>query len=116
MGCALNPGGQTEVTCIPESERGGYDLYNVVSSALARFIDVTADRPVDFVKRLASEKMIRPPIFGPSNFGVIDFDMTRETPELTFNVVDAYGRSLCNSVSLAAIELVNGVASWAEKI
>ena len=59
--------------------------------------------------------MIRPPVFGPSNFGLIDSYMTHETPELTFHVVDEHGRSLCNPVSLAAWELVNGVSSWAEK-
>ena len=93
----------------------GHDLCNIVSSVLACIIDVTADRPVDFLNRLVSEEMIRPPVSGLSNFGLIDSDMTHETPELTFHVVDEHGRSLCNPVSLAACELVNGVSSWAEK-
>lgn len=98
-----------------DTARGGHDLCNIFSSVLACFIDVTADRPVDFRNRLVPEEMIRPPVIGPSNFGLIDSDMTHQTPELTFHVVDEHRRSLCNPVSLAACELVNGVSSSTEK-
>jgi hypothetical protein len=100
-----------------DTARDGHCLCNIFSSVLACFIDVTADRPVDFVKHLVPEEMIRPPVFGPSNFGLIDSDMTHETPEtpeLNFRVVDEHARSLCNPVSLAASELVNQASSWAE--
>lgn len=60
--------------------------------------------------------MIRPPIFGPSNFGVIDFDMTLETPELKFNAIDEYGRALYDPLVISTAELVNGASSRTAKV
>ena len=60
--------------------------------------------------------MIRSPLLGINNSGVIDFDMTAATPTLSFNVIDIRGRALYHPLTLRADELVNGVSSWRGKL
>jgi alkaline phosphatase D len=103
------------VACAPWSEQGGYDLYDLVSSALAQ---VLSDTQAGVEQRLANmlpDRMIRSPIVNVNNAGIIDFDMTGKTPQLRFNVIDARGRELYDPVTIRADELVNGVSSWKSK-
>jgi alkaline phosphatase D len=103
------------VACAPWSEQGGYDFYDLVSSALAQ---VLADDGEGIEQRIASmlpDRMIRSPLLSINNAGIIDFDMTGKTPTLSFNVIDVRGRVLYAPVTLRADELVNGVSSWRAK-
>jgi hypothetical protein len=65
--------------------------------------------------RMLPDRMIRPPLLGVNNAGIIDFDMSAKTPTLRFNVIDIRGRELYAPVTLRADELVNGVSSWRSK-
>lgn len=104
-----------QVTCIPRSEQGGYDLYNLVSSALAQQVEFELSAPIDIRRRLGSDKLIRNPVFGVNNFGVLDFDLTIEDPELRFNIVTSWGKILYEPLVLRASDLQNGVVSWSMK-
>ena len=97
-----------EVNCIPWSERGGYDLYNFVSSPLAQgtgasFLDGDP------------EMRIRPPYFRTVNFGLLDFEWEPE-PKVTFSLRDVRGDPALAPVTLTPVELKNGVSSWRSKI
>lgn len=104
------------VACAPWSEQGGYDFYDLVSSALAQVVAESADGMERAVARMAPDRMIRAPLLGINNSGVIDFDMTGATPSLSFNVIDIRGRALYDPLVLRADELVNGVSSWRTKL
>jgi alkaline phosphatase D len=97
-----------ELNCIPWSQNGGYDLYDLVSSPLAQETDY------DWITR-KPEVRVRPPYSGDVNFGYIVID-TRTEPRLTFNVVNAMGDYAWKSLSLTASDLVNGAQSWTKKI
>jgi alkaline phosphatase D len=62
------------------------------------------------------DRMLRMPLLGINNAGIIDFDMSADTPTMSFNVIDIRGRVLYDPVTLRADELVNGVSSWASKV
>jgi len=102
------------VACAPWSEQGGYDFYDLVSSALAQILaedGVGAEQ----IARMLPDRMIRAPLIGVNNAGIIDFDMTAEVPILRFNVIDTRGKMLYTPVTIRADELVNGVSSWRDK-
>lgn len=103
------------VACAPWSERGGYDLYDLVSSALAQVVAESAMDPGRIAARMAPDQMIRSPLLGVNNAGVIDFDLSGPTPTLSFNVINIRGRALYKPLTLRADELVNGVSSWRGK-
>ena len=97
-----------ELNVIPWSEKGGYDLYDMVSSPLAQ---VTPD---SWLER-RPERRIWPVYFQGSNFGVVDFVMGDE-PRLVFQLIDIHGRRVWEPFELLASELVNGVTSWPSKV
>jgi len=97
-----------ELNVIPWSENGGYDIYDMVSSPLAQVI------PDSWLER-RPEQRIWPVYFQGSNFGLIDFKMG-EDPTLEFRLVDTFGRVVRGPFKLKASELVNGVASWPDKV
>ncbi len=103
------------VACAPWSERGGYDLYDLVSSALAQIVAESPDGIEQRIARMLPDRMIRPPLLGINNAGILDFDMTGKTPTLSFTVIDVRGRALYAPVTLRADELINGVSSWRSK-
>src|SRR5262249_13222988 len=103
------------VACAPWSEQGGYDFYDLVSSALAQLVGDDPDGMEQRIARMLPDRMIRSPLLNINNAGVIDFDMTAKTPTLSFNVIDIRGRELYAPVTLRADELVNGVSSWKSK-
>jgi len=97
-----------ELNVIPWSEKGGYDLYDMVSSPLAQVI------PDSWLER-RPERRIWPVYFQGSNFGVVDFKMG-DDPRLVFQLIDTHGRRVWEPFELLASELVNGVTSWPSKV
>ena len=97
-----------ELNVIPWSAKGGYDLYDMVSSPLAQ---VTPD---SWLER-RPERRIWPVYFEGSNFGVVDFVMG-DHPRLIFQLIDIHGRRVREPFELHASELVNGVTSWPSKV
>jgi alkaline phosphatase D len=96
-----------ELNCIPWSDHGGYDLYDLVSSPLAQ-------RPSMGWMGRRLESRVRVPFAQGPNFGIIDFDLGAD-PKLSFNVVGEDGRYVWAPFELYAHELVNGVSSWQAK-
>lgn len=93
-----------ELNCIPRSESGGYDLYDLVSSPLANAMSDS------WVTQKPEARLRKVYVKGP-NFGVLDFRQTPE-PTLTFTLRDASGASVWKPLVLTARELRNGVSSW----
>ena len=97
-----------ELNVIPWSERGGYDLYDLVSSPLAQ-------EPPDSWLHRRPERRIRPVYFQGSNVGVIDFYFDGE-PRVMYRLYDFIGRNIWQPFVVRADELVNGVTSWPDKV
>lgn len=97
-----------ELNCVPWSEQGGYDLYDLVSSPLAQSPGTGwfARRP---------EIRIRPLYYSSPNFGFIEFEIG-ESPSLRFNLVDPQGYTVWEPFVLHSDELKNGIGSWTQKI
>lgn len=98
-----------ELNCMPWSDRGGYDFYDLTTSPLAQRTESS------WIERFP-EVRVRPVFFNDSNFGLLSFDLTAKEPTLTYNVYDSLGRAAWAPLELKARELVNGVASWRTKI
>lgn len=98
-----------EANCIPFSEQGGYDFYDLTSSPLAQ-------TPSDDWQERRPEIRIRNPVFEAANFGVIDFDTTEDDARLTYWVLDTNGRVPREPVTILTSDLRNGVTSWRDKI
>lgn len=97
-----------ELNCIPWSEKGGYDLYDMTTSPLAQRMETSwMDR--------RPEIRIRQVFAGDCNFGHMTFDTTNE-PTLTYNVYSTLGARAWDPFQLKASELKNGVSSWRAKI
>ena len=97
-----------EVNCVPWSERGGYDVYDFVSSPLAQatgasFLDGDP------------EMRIRLPYFRTVNFGLLDFEWEPE-PKVTFTLRDVRGDRVYDPVILTPAELRNGASTWRSKM
>jgi alkaline phosphatase D len=97
-----------ELNVIPWSERGGYDLYDLVSSPLAQ-------RNPDSWLHRRPERRIRPVYFKGSNVGIIDFILD-DQPRLIYRLIDIHGRNVWEPFVVRADELVNGVTSWPDKV
>lgn len=96
-----------ELNCIPWSQRGGYDFYDLVSSPLAQGTSLS------FATQ-TPEHRVRPVYSGGVNFGVLDFEWQPE-PRLIFTLRNARGEPVWAPLTLAASELVNGRATCLEK-
>lgn len=93
-----------ELNVIPWSERGGYDLYDLVSSPLAQRTSRSwLDRH--------PEQRVRPVHFASANFGWIAFEFG-DDPLLRFHLVDPLGRTAWAPFELRASQLRRGVQSW----
>lgn len=97
-----------ELNCMPWSDKGGYDMYDLTTSPLAQRTESS------WMERFP-EIRIRQVFFNDSNFGLLSFDTTKE-PTLIYNVYDSLGRPAWTPLELKAKDLVNGVASWRAKI
>ena len=96
------------LNAIAWSERGGYDLYDLISSPLAQ-------KSPDSWLEQRPEHRIRPVYFQGSNVGVIDF-VFGESPHVMYRLFDLQGRSVWAPFVVHARELVNGVKSWPDKV
>jgi len=96
-----------ELNCIPWSKKGGYDLYDLVSSPLAQ-LGSTQWRDQH------PEARIRPG-FSLRNTGLITFDMTADPPTLTYNIYDTRGEPAWKPFIINADQLQNGVSTYKEK-
>ena len=98
-----------EMNCLPWSERGGYDLYEFVSSPLAQdTVDLyLTGRPIMRVRQAFSADV---------NFGVIDFDLTSDDPTVRFELRDESGQAAWPAVVVRASELQPGRTSWPDKL
>lgn len=94
-----------ELNCVPWSEHGGYDLYDLVASPLAQVMNTNwpTRKP---------EVRIRPVYPSMPNFGVLDFDLTTSPPSVTLSLTNERGHSVWNPVRLTTDDLTNGVSSW----
>lgn len=93
-----------ELNCIPRSEAGGYDLYDLVSSPLANGMS-------DSWVKQKPEARLRNVYTKGANFGLLEFRHAPE-PMLTFSLHDSSGASVWKPLVLKARELRNGVSSW----
>ncbi len=93
-----------ELNCIPRSEAGGYDLYDLVSSPLANAMSESwvTQKP---------EARLRKVYVKGANFGLLEFRHAPE-PTLIFTLRDSSGASVWKPLVLKASELRNGVSSW----
>lgn len=98
-----------ELNCLPESQNGGYDIYELVSSPLGQATSVNIQRQIP-------EVFVRRHFTDAPNFGYIIFDMTRDDPTLRFNLIDIYGFLGYPWFEVKASELVNGQHTWPDKI
>lgn len=96
-----------ELNCIPWSEEGGYDLYELVSSPLAQTTSSGFG--------LTPERRIRETYLETSNSGILDFDLTGEVPVVRMNLVNQYQNYTWDWLEIRADELVNGVKTWDKK-
>jgi alkaline phosphatase D len=98
-----------ELNCLPESARGGYDLFEISSSPLAQDPSVSwlNYRPIARIRQV---------YFGGSNFGLLAFDLTAPDPTVTVTLHDTQGLGVWSPLVLRASELRNGVSVWREKM
>lgn len=98
-----------ELNAIPWSGRGGYDLYEIVSSPLAQ------DSRIDWLD-YRPEMRIRQVFVGGNNFGAIEIETTASPPRITLNIVGQRGNRVWTPVELDADDLRPGVRSWDRKV
>ena len=98
-----------ELNAIPWSDRGGYDLFELVSSPLAQECSTSwlNYRPIPRIRQVYA---------GGPNFGHITFDCTVTDPVLTLTARNIYGQSIWPEVRLTASELVNGQRTHLDKM
>lgn len=101
---------QAEVKAIPMSDIGGYDLYELVSSPLAKEPVATFD------EQSPSTIHIHEPYAASMNFGLLSFDMSAADPSLSFEIINVFGESVFPALEISASELTNGTVSWQSKI
>ena len=97
-----------ELNCIPRSEQGGYDIYDFCSSPLAQ-------QPAAKHTRQVPEVRVRDVWTRTVNVGLLRFDMTGDTPTLTYTLHDDMGEAVWDPLELTPDDLRNGVRSWDRK-
>ena len=97
-----------EINCIPRSEQGGYDIYDLVASPLAQ-------TPNDKWPDQVPEVRMRPVYAKSNNFGLLEFK-AGPTPTLAYNLYDIMGGPVWKPLVLTPADLKNGAATWREKI
>jgi alkaline phosphatase D len=97
-----------ELNCVPRSEQGGYDFYDLCSSPLANLPDL------DFVDQMP-EVRIRRPWTRSVNVGLLDFSFD-DGPKLTYTLHNVYGAPAWDPLVLTPADLRNGVSTWRQKI
>ena len=98
-----------ELNCLPESERGGYDLFEFSSSPLAQ-------DPSQSWLNYRTILRVRQVYFSGSNFGLLAFDLKQADPMLTMTLHDVQGNRVWAPLVIRASELRNGSAIWRQKM
>ncbi|MFQ5692531.1 MAG: alkaline phosphatase D family protein, partial [Nitrospinota bacterium] len=96
-----------QMNVIPRSARGGYDLYEVISSPLAQ----TVERGKLGRGEKGGFRRVRPPNAYVFNFGLLEFDTAAAPPRVTIRLIDAEGKSLWRPLVLTAEDLKPGARS-----
>jgi alkaline phosphatase D len=97
-----------ELNCVPRSEQGGYDFYDLCSSPLANFPDS------DFVDQ-SPEVRIRPTYTRSVNIGLMDFSFD-DGPRMRYTLHTMIGAPAWAALELTPADLRNGVMTWRTKI
>jgi alkaline phosphatase D len=97
-----------ELNCIPRSQNGGYDIYDLCSSPLAQM-------PANKNIRQVPEMRVRDTWTRSVNVGMLRFDMTGEVPTLTCTLHDVLGEAVWEPLVLTPDDLRNGVRSFDKK-
>jgi len=98
-----------ELNCVPRSEQGAYDFYDLCSSPLANLPDS------DFVDQMP-EIRIRQTYTRSVNVGLLDFSYGEGGPKLNYNLYNVYGAAAWDALELTPADLRNGAATWRSKI
>lgn len=97
-----------ELNCIPRSEQGGYDIYDFCSSPLAQM-------PAAKHTRQVPEVRVRDVWTRTVNVGCMRFDLTGDTPTLTYTLHDDLGEAVWAPLVLTPADLRNGARTWDSK-
>jgi len=97
-----------ELNCIPRSDVGGYDIYDLCSSPLAQM-------PANKNLRQVPEVRVRDTWTRSVNVGLMRFQMRGETPTLTYTLHDVLGKPVWAPLVLTPDDLKNGVRTWDTK-
>jgi alkaline phosphatase D len=97
-----------ELNCVPRSEQGAYDFYDLTSSPLAQLPDE------DFVEQMPEVRMRR--TFTRSvNIGMMQFSFD-DGPRMSYTLHNIYGAPVWAPLVLTPDDLRNGVSTWRSKI
>ena len=94
-----------EFNCIPWSERGGYDLYDLVSSP------ISSRQSHNWLRRDPEIRLRTPPYTIGPNVGFLKFDFTEE-PSMTWWLSKPDGKPTWAPATFKVSQLRNGVSSW----
>ena len=97
-----------ELNCIPRSEVGGYDIYDLCSSPLAQM-------PASKHTRQVPEVRARDVWTRSVNVGLLHFDLTGDVPTLTCTLHDVLGTAVWAPLVLTPADLRNGARTWDTK-
>ena len=97
-----------EINCIPRSQSGGYDIYDMCSSPLAQM-------PANKNLRQVPEVRVRDTWTRSVNVGLMQFSMTGTTPVMTYTLHDVLGKPVWDPLVLTPDDLKNGVRTWDSK-
>ncbi|MGE0742329.1 MAG: alkaline phosphatase [Hyphomonadaceae bacterium] len=97
-----------ELNCVPRSEQGAYDFYDLCSSPLANFPDS------DFVDQMP-EVRIRGVYTRSCNVGLLDFSFD-DGPRLSYTLHNTIGAAVWEPLVLTPSDLRNGASTWRTKI
>jgi len=96
-----------EFNCIPWSDRGGYDLYDLVSSP------ISSRQSHNWLKRDPEIRLRTPPYTIGPNVGFMNFDFEGE-PSMTWWLSKPDGKPTWAPATFKVSQLKNGVSSWRE--
>lgn len=94
-----------EFNCIPWSERGGYDLYDLVSSP------ISSRQSHSWLQRAPEIRLRTPPYTIGPNVGFLNFDFADE-PSMTWWLSKPDGKPTWAPATFTPSQLKNGVSSW----
>lgn len=97
-----------ELNCVPRSEQGAYDFYDMCSSPLANMPDS------DFVDQMP-EVRIRNVYTRSCNVGLLDFNFD-DGPRLSYTLHNTIGAPVWPALELTPADLRNGASTWRAKI